>query len=261
MMESNTPPIGLDRIVEGDKVIIGGNEIDRVNIHYMDQLITVLLDGGVYVGDRYIHIKNTEYDIFKVLTSLPGKSWKKSEFLDEDMVYGFRTRDSLRMNAVSLKKKIEMDLNDQDVIQVPGSKWYTFIPQGEIIIQTNPKRDEYKQLYQDDKLEIFGNYTIISNGHEKNLGPVEYKLLTTMASNPGYVWEKNELIDMVWGVGEGSVQLLNRVMKTLRIKIETDPNNPLIIITHPRAGTSFNIQGKLSVNDYATKPDSYINTS
>jgi len=77
-MESKTT---IDQIV--DNVIVNGVEVNRKNVHYMDDLVTILLDGNVFIEDKPIHFRFTEYNLLKALTSKPKKPWGRIELLKE----------------------------------------------------------------------------------------------------------------------------------------------------------------------------------
>ncbi|MGH1431072.1 MAG: response regulator transcription factor [Neptuniibacter sp.] len=70
------------------------------------------------------------------------------------------------------------------------------------------------------------------NGKEVDLTSREFSLLKYFAKHPGRVFKRSELLDNVWGYGhEGYEHTVNSHINRLRSKIETDPNNPEIIVT------------------------------
>ena len=69
----------IDQLV--DNVIVSGVEVNRKNVHYRDELVTILLDGNVFIQNKPIHFRETEYNLLKALTNKPRQSWIKSEIL------------------------------------------------------------------------------------------------------------------------------------------------------------------------------------
>lgn len=64
------------------------------------------------------------------------------------------------------------------------------------------------------------------------LTPKEFQLVATMAENPGKVYTREDLIDMVWGsdYNEASVSIPVYIRR-IREKVEVDPSNPVYIQT------------------------------
>ncbi len=65
-----------------------------------------------------------------------------------------------------------------------------------------------------------------------NLSRREFDLLTALASPPGVVRTREELIDRVWsGVDLADTRTLDKHIRRLRSKIERDPSNPQYLVT------------------------------
>lgn len=78
------------------------------------------------------------------------------------------------------------------------------------------------------------------NGEEIELTAKEFDLLHFFASNPDKVFNRNQLLDQVWGYGhEGYEHTVNSHMNRLRTKIETDSNEPKYIKTVWGVGYKF----------------------
>ena len=70
------------------------------------------------------------------------------------------------------------------------------------------------------------------NGAEVSLTPTEWGLLVALATVPGRVYSRFELINRVRGYEfEGYERTVDSHVKNLRRKIEDDPANPEIILT------------------------------
>lgn len=74
-------------------------------------------------------------------------------------------------------------------------------------------------------------------GVEVHLTPIEYKLLTLFAQNPGKVLTHRHILTEVWGPAYASQTHNVRVhMAELRRKVEPDPSRPKLIVTEPGVG-------------------------
>lgn len=74
-----------------------------------------------------------------------------------------------------------------------------------------------------------------------DLTPKEFDLLVLMAKNPGRCYSRSELLELIWGYDfSGYEHTVNAHINRLRAKIETDPNNPVYILTNWGVGYRFN---------------------
>ncbi|MEH7299487.1 response regulator transcription factor [Neobacillus drentensis] len=72
------------------------------------------------------------------------------------------------------------------------------------------------------------------NGEYVTLTPIEYKLLTNMAENPGRVYSRMDLLEKIQDEGmyyEGYERSVDTHIKNLRKKIEQDTRQPDFIVT------------------------------
>jgi DNA-binding response OmpR family regulator len=78
------------------------------------------------------------------------------------------------------------------------------------------------------------------NGQAVSLTPSEFRLLRTLAANPGRVFSRGELIDLALGRDfDGYDRTIDAHVKNLRQKIETDPRRPRYIRTVHGVGYRF----------------------
>lgn len=76
---------------------------------------------------------------------------------------------------------------------------------------------------------------------EVNLTAKEFELLFHFANHPGRVYTRTQLLDQVWGYShDGYEHTVNSHINRLRAKIETDPAQPLHILTVWGVGYKFN---------------------
>ena len=70
------------------------------------------------------------------------------------------------------------------------------------------------------------------NDEQISLTRTEFRLLTTLASKPGRVFSREQLLSEVWGYDYfGDARLVDVHIRRLRAKVEDDPHDPKIIQT------------------------------
>jgi len=81
---------------------------------------------------------------------------------------------------------------------------------------------------------------VYRDGEEVSMTPKEYALLTLLATYPGKVFTRDQLLDHVWGLGTYvSPRTVDVHIRWLRSKIEPDPQNPRYIQTVRGSGYRF----------------------
>jgi DNA-binding response OmpR family regulator len=69
-------------------------------------------------------------------------------------------------------------------------------------------------------------------GREVHLTKTEFRLLCELASSPGKVFSREQLLDRVWGYDYfGDGRLVDVHVRRLRTKVEHDPANPRHVVT------------------------------
>ena len=112
------------------------------------------------------------------------------------------------------------------------------------IIRRVSKRDKNQE---DDKVIIKGEMQIdcesrrvIIGGKEINLTAKEFDLLELLAMNPGKVYSRENLLNIVWGYEyPGDVRTVDVHIRRLREKIETNPSDPKYVYTKWGVGYYF----------------------
>ena len=80
----------------------------------------------------------------------------------------------------------------------------------------------------------------ILKGENVDLTAKEFDLLLHFAQNPGRVYTRAQLLDIVWGYGhDGYEHTVNSHINRLRAKIECDPAKPQYVITVWGVGYKF----------------------
>ncbi|MCV6625981.1 MAG: response regulator transcription factor [Cellvibrionaceae bacterium] len=95
------------------------------------------------------------------------------------------------------------------------------------------KEQQAEQVIELGRLSINEQlHQVKLNGEVIELTAREFDLLRHFAAQPGRVFRRSELLDSVWGYGhDGYEHTVNSHINRLRAKIETDPNNPQIVVT------------------------------
>lgn len=100
--------------------------------------------------------------------------------------------------------------------------------------------DIEKLSFGELKIDISRRKVTLSN-NRLDLTPKEFDLLTLMARNPGKNYNRNQLLDLVWGYEfSGYEHTVNSHINRLRTKIEPDPDKPKYILTSWGVGYRFN---------------------
>jgi two-component system KDP operon response regulator KdpE len=81
---------------------------------------------------------------------------------------------------------------------------------------------------------------VLRDGAEVRLTPIEWGLLSALASRPGRLVGQRRLLQDVWGPAYGTETHYLRVhMANLRRKLEQDPSRPRHLVTEPGMGYRF----------------------
>jgi two-component system, OmpR family, phosphate regulon response regulator PhoB len=75
-------------------------------------------------------------------------------------------------------------------------------------------------------------YRVVVRGIDVNLSPREFRLLELFMQNPRRVWDREQLLDRVWGIDFiGDRKTVDVHIRWLREKLEIDPSQPQYITT------------------------------
>ncbi|HOC07185.1 MAG: response regulator YycF [Bacillota bacterium] len=99
-----------------------------------------------------------------------------------------------------------------------------------------------KQASQaESSLEIDRDFfTVKRKGKVIDLTQREFELLDFMASHPGKIFSREELLKKVWGYDYyGDVRTVDVTIRRLRVKIEENPGNPQYILSRRGLGYYF----------------------
>lgn len=88
------------------------------------------------------------------------------------------------------------------------------------------------------------NYQVFKRDKPVDLTQREYELLTFLASHPGKVYSRTDLMEQVWNYGYvgDDVRTVDVTVRRLREKIEDDPASPTLILTRRGVGYYFSAE-------------------
>lgn len=93
------------------------------------------------------------------------------------------------------------------------------------------------------------------NGAPLSLTATEFRLLEFLMSRPGIVYNREQLLDSVWGHDRAVTdRTVDVYILRLRQKIETDPTNPTLIRSVRGFGYSFNEMAMTNAADIQSVP-------
>ncbi len=89
-----------------------------------------------------------------------------------------------------------------------------------------------EELRIGDLLIDVAGHEVTRDGLPISLTPLEFDLLACLAQHPRKVFTREVLLEQVWGYRHAAdTRLVNVHVQRLRAKIETDPENPTIVVT------------------------------
>jgi two-component system KDP operon response regulator KdpE len=89
--------------------------------------------------------------------------------------------------------------------------------------------------------------TVSLNNKQIRLTRKEYRLLHVLAMHVGLVVTHDQLLKEIWtGNQRDNIQYLRILVRKLRQKIETDPNNPHLLVTE--SGVGYRLQNRLEAS-------------
>jgi DNA-binding response OmpR family regulator len=98
-------------------------------------------------------------------------------------------------------------------------------------MESEPERPDLTICVGAVKLDLDQNL-VTKAGQPLELRPKEFDLLSVLMSQPGHAFERQELLDAVWGADWiGDTRTLDVHIRRLRVAIEDDPSDPHYILT------------------------------
>lgn len=222
-------------VVDDEKLLVKGIKFNLENEGY-----TV---DACYDGESAVNMARTgEYDLIILDLMMPKKDGleacqeirgfstvpiimltARSE--DADMLMGFgvpaRTTMSQAFNILALKARVRALLRRASMSAAQEPAKTSVLTRGHISVDTE-RRSAYK------------------NGVAIELTMKEFDLIEFLMKNPGRVYSRENLLDLVWGYDyQGDTRTVDVHIRRLREKLELDPAHPEYIVTKWGVGYYF----------------------
>jgi DNA-binding response OmpR family regulator len=155
----------------------------------------------------------------------------------------------LTARAEELDKVLGLELGADDYITKPFSIRELIARVKALVRRVETDRSELapgeEEVLREGELTIhLANRTVERGGRKIELTRKEFDLLALLARNPGRAFNRQQLLDTVWGYQyEGYNHTVNSHINRLRSKIEIDPSNPAYIQTVWGYGYRFSRKG------------------
>ncbi len=113
------------------------------------------------------------------------------------------------------------------------------------------KREDKPPTFHQQDIEVdWRSHQVFIRGKLVKLSPTEFKLLTCLIENRGWLVSHEELLRKVWGPDYISDKSFVKLyIRYLRQKIEKEPSHPQIILTERGVGYRFSTQSKEQVKE------------
>jgi DNA-binding response OmpR family regulator len=190
---------------------------------------------------KIFHEQPVDFVVLDV--NLPGEKGLKDGF---DVCRAIRQESTtpiilltVRDDEIDIIKGLE--LGADDYLTKPFSPRQLIARVHSILRRASIVSSEQQSTYKHSGIEFYPDRRelIRSDQSQLLLTRLESRLMTYFMSNPGQILSTDNIIDYVWGPGRGSSEMVRQLVKRLRIKIELDPKNPLLIINFPGLGYRF----------------------
>jgi DNA-binding response OmpR family regulator len=108
--------------------------------------------------------------------------------------------------------------------------------------RTRSTNQPEQKVIKHGDLEIdFTRHKVKVDGKEVGLTPIEFNILKLLATTPGHVYSRQELLTSIWETAyEGSKRNIDPHVNRLRTKIEDNPKRPKYVLTVWGVGYKFN---------------------
>lgn len=93
----------------------------------------------------------------------------------------------------------------------------------------------------DDVIIDFAGRRVSRGGAEQTLEPKAFAVLALLVGSPGRVFNRDEILDAVWGHRHVTQSVLNRIMSLLRQALGEDAQNPRLLHTVHGVGYRFDL--------------------
>jgi two-component system alkaline phosphatase synthesis response regulator PhoP len=186
-----------------------------------------------YDGETALHcLRRDRPDVLILDLMLPDRDgWDLTRFIRADAVLAAMPIIMLTARVEDTDKIIGLELGSDDYITKP------FNPR-EVVARVRSllRRSQLGPVIQILQVGVLrldlGKHELSVGGSAVELTPTEFKLMQVFMENPGFTFNREELLEKSVGYAyEGMGRTLDTHIRNLRRKIEADPSNPHYIKT------------------------------
>ena len=221
-------------VVDDEKLIVKGI---KFSLEQDSMDVDVAYDGN----EALEKAANNQYDVILLDVMLPGLNGFEvcqmiREFSDVPIIM-------LTAKGDDMDKILGLDYGADDYITKPFNILEVKARIKAIMRRTKgrqPSKEESKQVVCGDMRIDMDSRRVFISGKEVNLTAKEYDLLELLILNPNKVYNREVLLNLVWGYDyPGDVRTVDVHVRRLREKIEINPSEPKYIHTKWGVGYFF----------------------
>jgi DNA-binding response OmpR family regulator len=137
-------------------------------------------------------------------------------------------------------KLLGLDIGADDYLTKPFNPRELVARVRAVLRRTTPEEQPSDDLQFGDLSISFLRHEVMLSGQLISLTPTEFRLLETLAREPGRAFTRTDLLDRVFGYNyEGVERTIDVHIMNLRRKVEPEPGRPRYIATVPGLGYRF----------------------